>query len=101
MEIELEELLEEADHLEIGLKVMDEAGLYCPQDDSILLNPCVRNEKEFGETFLHEMYHHWAQTNNVFISRELEEYHAEEFAERTYNEHKEAIDKYLRERKLG
>ena len=100
MNEDIEEILEEADNLKINLKVMDEAGLYYPQNDSILLNPCVRNEKEFGETFLHEMFHHWAQMNNVFLSKELEEYHAEKFAQRTYIEHKEAIDKYLRERKL-
>ena len=101
MELELTEILEEADNVEISLNVMDrEFGLYLPDEDAIYINP-IANVDELGITFLHEMFHHYSNVNNSFISRRLEEYEAERFAQETYKENKDQIINYLKTRHLA
>ena len=106
MEPPLEEILEHADQLKINLSIIDSdiifesiCGKYIPAEKTILLNPC-QSKRELGTTFMHEMYHYWADINNTFMSRRLEEFHAENYAIEMYDEYSKQINKYLKKRQL-
>jgi len=97
---ELEEIFELADNAKISLSVMQsKKGIYYPLEDEILINPC-QSKQEFGKTFLHELYHRWAQVNNVYLNRRLEEYYAEKYAQEMYSLYKKEIEEYLKKREL-
>jgi len=108
---ELEEILEQADGLKISLSIVQLVtkygipgemlnGKYIPATREILLNPC-QSQSELGITFLHELYHDWATQNNRFGSRNLEEYHAEAYAQEMYELYHNEINQYLIDRKLS
>ena len=107
MEIELEEILKQADDVKISLSIIKlhtgyhkmASSKYLPLESEILLNP-VLSKREFGITFISEIYRHIFNTNNTTLDLWDKKYLTEKYAKYTYDIYSEEIDKYLIERGL-